>query len=573
MGPDRKPLILFTPKYLKDGFGFLSFTTVIRKGNYIEYEGFKYLELRKKLPMLNEAALECIKLLTDQSLEEHQKSLNKVLKNVPSGRDLEALIHKKITRHINETFLEGIKHWQNVPWYHYVVDAESKKQIKCACYFLNDKVKLKFKVEFDDKNGLQLIVFVAQGNLNYLLNDFRRVKFLLEHKHQYFVLAPNDFATLEWLEELQTEKFAFRSKEFLLRVVWPLEEKGYSLDRNDCFKAQVISTPPQAMVLINEISSTFLQFIPCWNYEGIRLEGAWQASTEVQRQGDLYLVHRDKEAESGLIQSIKKKHPTFSNQFNGNFFIHFEEAKKRNWFFNLYQEWLDQGIQLLGLDLLEHFRYSALKAETKLLWIKSEDGITTFELDVRFGTEKIKNKELQKVIQAGQKSIFLEDNTIGVLSDEWLNTYALMIKHSKIKGEQLEISNWLLQSNLQVFDSGQKEELIPEQWQSKWRQWQEVGTEVYPVPGQVKADLRPYQRKGFEWMALLSEIGSGACLADDMGLGKTLQTISFLCWLNEMNPDYRFMIVCPSSLIYNWRAEFEKFAPHFGIRIFKGGVN
>ena len=426
-----------------------------------------------------------------------------------------------------DLFLEGVKHWHNVPWYHHVIDIESKKQVKCACYFLNEKVKLRFKVEHSEELGLQLIQYISQGQVNYLLSDFRRTKFLLEHKHQYFVLTPNDFNILDWIEEMDIKKLSFRPKEFLLNIVWKLEEKGYELDRNGCFKAQEITSPPQAMVLINEISSTFLQFIPCWNYDGIRLEGIYQPKTEVQRQGDLYLVHRDKEVESHLLHSIKAKHPTFASQFNGNFFIHFEEAKKNNWFFNLYQEWIDDGVQLLGLDLLEHFRYSANKVETKLNWIKSEGGVTTFEMEVKFGKEKIKNKELQKVIQAGQKSIFLKDNTIGILTDEWLAMYSLMIKHARVKGIELEVSNWLLQSNLQIFNDDQKENVMSDVWQKKWVQWQDIGAEIYPVPEKINAKLRPYQHKGYEWMALLSEMQSGACLADDMGLGKTVQALSY----------------------------------------------
>jgi SNF2 family DNA or RNA helicase len=61
-------------------------------------------------------------------------------------------------------------------------------------------------------------------------------------------------------------------------------------------------------------------------------------------------------------------------------------------------------------------------------------------------------------------------------------------------------------------------------------------------------------------MCLLSEIESGACLSDDMGLGKTLQTICFLAWLYQQDAKRKFIICCPASLIYNWKAEIEKFA-------------
>ena len=115
------------------------------------------------------------------------------------------------------------------------------------------------------------------------------------------------------------------------------------------------------------------------------------------------MVHRDKTAENLFIEGIRKKHASFESQFNGNFFIHFDQAKKNNWFFNLYQEWIDRGVQILGLDLLDHFRYSSHKADTEMHWIASEAGWTKIEFKVKFGAESIKNKELQKVVMAGQK--------------------------------------------------------------------------------------------------------------------------------------------------------------------------
>jgi SNF2 family DNA or RNA helicase len=91
--------------------------------------------------------------------------------------------------------------------------------------------------------------------------------------------------------------------------------------------------------------------------------------------------------------------------------------------------------------------------------------------------------------------------------------------------------------------------------------WQQIETTVYPVPNSIKATLRPYQQKGYEWLCLLAEINAGACLADDMGLGKTIQTICFIANQLEKNTLEKFIIVCPSSLMYNWKNELEKFLP------------
>jgi non-specific serine/threonine protein kinase len=87
-----------------------------------------------------------------------------------------------------------------------------------------------------------------------------------------------------------------------------------------------------------------------------------------------------------------------------------------------------------------------------------------------------------------------------------------------------------------------------------------------PAPPDLRADLRPYQQTGVNWLRFMTRLGLGACLADDMGLGKTVQVIALLLHLRRerdtsRRPQPPSLLVVPASLIGNWKSELARFAP------------
>ena len=97
-----------------------------------------------------------------------------------------------------------------------------------------------------------------------------------------------------------------------------------------------------------------------------------------------------------------------------------------------------------------------------------------------------------------------------------------------------------------------------------------------PPPSGLKADLRPYQQEGYQWLAFLYEHRFGACLADDMGLGKTVQAIALLGAIKERKmtrastAPLSSLVVMPPSLVFNWEQEIERFYPDLKIYVYRG---
>ena len=87
-----------------------------------------------------------------------------------------------------------------------------------------------------------------------------------------------------------------------------------------------------------------------------------------------------------------------------------------------------------------------------------------------------------------------------------------------------------------------------------------------PAPDGFCGRLRPYQERGLGWLAFLYRFGQGACLADDMGLGKTIQLLAFLQHLKvQKDLKHPVLLVCPTSVMTNWRREARQFTP--GLRV------
>ncbi|TKB08573.1 DEAD/DEAH box helicase [Desulforhopalus sp. IMCC35007] len=102
-----------------------------------------------------------------------------------------------------------------------------------------------------------------------------------------------------------------------------------------------------------------------------------------------------------------------------------------------------------------------------------------------------------------------------------------------------------------------------EGWQNQLRKINEAQDFKPELPSTLQAELRDYQREGYNWLARLAKWGVGGCLADDMGLGKTLQSLAVVLKLAANGPS---LVIAPTSVASNWHSEVQRFTPTINIK-------
>ena len=323
-------------------------------------------------------------------------------------------------------------------------------------------------------------------------------------------------------------------------------------------------------VKVNEYLTQFLMLRPLFIYEDHEVDYDDVHDIYIKNDEGAFRIERDKEAEKIFYERLRNLHPTFSRQlYNPFFYLPFSEVMKGNWFLKTIHRLQEENITIKGMQELKKFRYSTAVPKWEM---KTGSGLDWFDLQIKvsFGKENVPLRDLQKVIRSGQKVVVLEDGTFGALPEEWLKQYSTLMKMGEEQDGKLHV-NKMHFTLIEELHSMIDEEAILQELQEKKQKLQEIeNITPRPVSKKIKAKLRPYQLSGFNWMQVLDELRWGGCLADDMGLGKTLQAICFLQYLKEKNKKATNLVVCPTSLIYNWENELQKFAPGLKYHIYYG---
>jgi non-specific serine/threonine protein kinase len=191
-------------------------------------------------------------------------------------------------------------------------------------------------------------------------------------------------------------------------------------------------------------------------------------------------------------------------------------------------------------------------------------GIDWFDVKVSvdFDGVAVKLKDIRHAIRHKQKYVKLADGTVGELPDDWLEKYRRLFIFSEIEDETLKMRKtqaMLLDAMLGEAEDARYDQEFTAAL-TKLKNFQKV--EAQPLPITLRAELRPYQKAGYDWLHFLRTYGFGGCLADDMGLGKTVQALALLLWMQENEVDHKpALVIVPRSLMSNWMREAEKFTP------------
>lgn len=273
-------------------------------------------------------------------------------------------------------------------------------------------------------------------------------------------------------------------------------------------------------------------------------------------------VARDESAEIRMLLNVQRMHPNFSEQEGFDYFyLHKKHFLDEGWFLDVFENWSLDGIEMLGFNDLKNNNLSPSKMKVA---VSVSSGIDWFDTSVKvsFGNQEVRLKDIQRSLHNHSRFVKLGDGRMGMMPKEWMEKFSSFFRSGEVHDSQIRTAK----VHFSVIDDLFEEEVLSQEVVEEIRMYRSklVGfehIEEVKIPKKLKAELRDYQKHGLNWLHFLDEFNFGGCLADDMGLGKTIQILAFILSLKEKNGQKTHLIVLPTSLLFNWRQEIEKFAP------------
>ncbi len=381
-------------------------------------------------------------------------------------------------------------------------------------------------------------------------------------KNQIAYLPVNEPAWRILGEFQQKSELLFPQTEadkLIKEYLWPLRN-DIGLELPPASAPQILDASHTSFaVRLKEMEPNFLLFEPIiiYNDKEALLDGE---DIELFDNNELNIINRDEEKELFLKQTIENLHPKFAEQSEEiYYYLTFKEALEKGWFFEAIKKLKEENIEISGQKKLTKFKYNNHKPK---LDIKGGSGIDWFELkiEITYGNQLVSLKALRQAILNKSDFIQLGDGTLGMLPEDWVKKFRPLFQLGNVKNEnELQVSKFHYTLIEELYGNISEDDILKELALKKEQLNQIENVQTIAKSKNISAKLRPYQLAGLNWLNQMHQIGWGGCLADDMGLGKTLQALCFLQKLHDEKKSVKAIIVCPTSLIYNWQAEIDKF--------------
>ncbi|MFT2007992.1 DEAD/DEAH box helicase [Pontibacter sp. 13R65] len=432
------------------------------------------------------------------------------------------------------------------------IDLRLAVSVRGGFYEVTAQLELEGKTYDLEKLPLRYSYFVFLHQTLYLVDnpDFLRIMEFFKQHHNKLLLHRSKFETFRQHILSELEHRVHISYTYL-KPATPkqLEEKGFLKGI-------------EKIIYLSD-SENFVQITPVIKYGEVEIPVLSKKQIyATDEQGNPFLVERDVELELQLTASLLLQHPDFKQQLHrDHLWLHKKQFLDEDWFLEAFEEWRNQNITILGFNSITKNKLNPNKAR---ITIQVTSGIDWFDtsIDVRYGKQKVLLKHLHKAIRNKSKYVQLGDGTLGILPEEWLEKFSAYFKNGDVVEEQLRTPKINFSG---IADLYQDEVLTQEvkaqltMYRTRFASFESI-REV-EVPLELKATLREYQKQGLNWLNFLDEFNFGGCLADDMGLGKTVQVIAFILSQRQKKHQNTNLVVVPTSLIFNWQAEIQKFAP------------
>lgn len=414
---------------------------------------------------------------------------------------------------------------------------------------------------------------INAGGMEYDLSDNESpcVLFFL-YNQQAWLWKSNDVIHL--VEKfLPSGKMSVPAEEWgktLNQFLLPLARE-HKVDFDKTLVQEIKDGNPEVKLFLLE-KGEYLVFQPSFSYKGFETKARDRDEVVVPQGDKVLIVHRNREKENEFIQKLQNLHSSFIyNEDNASLALKGTDVLKNNWFFLFVDAMKDMKIDVYGFEALKNFRFNTARPQTKI-FISSNTDWFDAKVDILFGDQQVSVAEVKRALANKQQFVQLNDGTFGILPEEWLKKYSLLFRVGEGKTNSLKLSRYHLSVVDELYETRDEEELVV-QLEEKYASLREFNNikEIDPSYN-LRMILRPYQVAGFQWLNYLTDIKWGGILADDMGLGKTVQALSFLEHYKREFQKLKALVVCPTTLIYNWENEIKKFTPGLTYRIHHGAT-